>query len=175
MVMSTRGLRTARISVAVRFSPPPARSQRLLGQFTGQAAEVGSVHRLIDGLVHHVPFRVVRELGRQRLADLFRAPLLPQPVLHETAQHRVPGDLPGPPAAAALHRQTVRRERSIPTRFRSRLRRNSRLIVAGLRPVRAAMSRTPCPARRRSAILIRSSSDRNLGEISGAGVLITGA
>ena len=55
------------------------------------------------------------------------------------------------------------------------MRRNSRLIVAGLRLVRAAMSRTPSPARRRSAILIRSSSDRYLGEISAVGVLITGA
>ena len=168
-------LRTARVSVAVGFSPPPARSQRLLGKVAGEAAEVGSVHRLIDRLVHHVPFRVVRELDPQRLADLFRAPLLPQPVLHEAPQHRIPGDLAGPPAGAALHRKTVRRERSISTRFLVSI---APQLPADRRRTAAGPGRdvpTPCPARCRSAILIRSSSERNLGEISGAGVLITGA
>ena len=108
----------ARVSVAVRFSPLPARSQRLPGEVTSEAAEVGSVHRLIDGLVHDVPFRVVRELGGQCLADLFRAPLLAQSVLNEAAQRWVLGDLAGPPAGAALHGQAVGRERPVSTGFR---------------------------------------------------------
>ena len=138
----------ARVSVAVGFSPLPARSQRLLGEVAGEAAEVGSVHRLIDGLVHHVPFRVVRELGPQRLADLFRAPLLPQPVLHEAPQHRIPGDFAGPPAGAALHRKTVRRERSISTRFlvsiAPQLPADRRRTAAG--PGRDVPHPVPCPA-----------------------------
>jgi len=55
----------------------------------------------------------------------------------------------------------------------SRLRRNSRLIVAGLRPTSRAIARTPRPRRCRSAIATRSSSDRNRGEISRSGELIT--
>jgi hypothetical protein len=97
------------------FSPPPTRSQGRLGEVTGEAAEVGSVHRLVDGFVHGVPFRLVWELDAQRLADLFWAPLLAKPVLHEAAQHRVQDDLPGPPAGPTLHRKAVRRERSIST------------------------------------------------------------
>jgi hypothetical protein len=48
----------------------------------------------------------------------------------------------------------------------SQLRRSSRLIVDGLRPVFSAIARTPAPALRKSAIRTRSSSDRYRSEIS---------
>jgi hypothetical protein len=52
-------------------------------------------------------------------------------------------------------------------------RRSSRLTVAALRATETAIARTPCPARRRSAIQTRSSSDRYLAEISRWRLLIT--
>jgi hypothetical protein len=138
---------TARVGVAMWFSPPPARSQCFLGKVPGEAPEVGSVHRLVDRLVHHVSFRLVGELGPQRMADLFRAPLLAQPVLHEATQHRIPGDFARPPAGAALHRKTVRRERSIPTRFlvsiAPQLPADRRRTAAG--PGRDVPHPVPCP------------------------------
>ena len=56
----------------------------------------------------------------------------------------------------------------------SRLRRSSRLTVAGLRPSSAAIARTVCPRRRRSPIVTRSSSDKYRDEISAFGSLVTG-
>ena len=46
------------------------------------------------------------------------------------------------------------------------LRRSSRLTVEGARLIASAMARTVSPAWRRSAISIRSASDRNRGEIA---------
>jgi hypothetical protein len=159
----------------MRFSPSTTRSQRILGKVPGKAAEVGSVHRLVDGLVHHMPFRLVRKLGPQRLADLFRAPLLAQPVLHEAPQHRIPGDLAGSPAGAALHSKTVRRERSIPTRFLVPI---APQLPTDRRRTAARAGRDvphPAPGSVQVADLDPSSSDKYRGEIAGAGALITRA
>lgn len=56
----------------------------------------------------------------------------------------------------------------------SRLRRTSRLTVAGLRPSWRATERIELPARQRSAIITRSSSVKNRGEMVGACSVIGG-
>jgi len=50
----------------------------------------------------------------------------------------------------------------------------TRLTVDGALPRRVPMSRTVCPRRRRSAIVMRSSSDKNRAE-TGALMMITGS
>jgi hypothetical protein len=57
---------------------------------------------------------------------------------------------------------------------RSQLRRSSLQIVDGLRPNCPAIARTAIPARRRSAMHTRSSSDKDRGETSGLRALIMG-
>jgi hypothetical protein len=55
------------------------------------------------------------------------------------------------------------------------LRRSSRLIVDGLRPIFVAIARIGSPWRRMSAIVTRSSSDKYRSEISTFRLVITGA
>jgi len=135
-------------------------------QVAGQPAQLGPVHPLVDRLVHDMPGRVAWDLAAGRLADLLRAPPLLQPLLHGLAHHQVGGDLVRPRPGAPLHGQLVRGERRYWPLSGSQLRRSSRLIVDGLRPVFSAIARTPAPALRKSAIRTRSSSDRYRSEIS---------
>lgn len=103
-----------------------------------------------------MPAGLVGELLAERMTDLHGAPPPAQTLLHEPGQLGITGQF-GP------YRPPVG----------SRLRRSSRLLVAGLQPTSRAIVRTPRPRRCRSAIVTRSSSDRNQHEISGTGTLIT--
>jgi hypothetical protein len=70
--------------------------------------------------------------------------------------HAGPDRQPASPAGAGpagAPQAAARRAAAYCPLARSRLRRSSRLTVAALRPIETAISRTPCPARRRSAIM----------------------
>jgi hypothetical protein len=136
--------------------------------------QVYAVDRLVNGLVHEVPPGIVRELAAQRMADLFRAPPLLQPAGHELAQYRIAHQLAAAGPPPPLGRQPLRGERPVLPLSGSRLRRSSRLTADGLRSSCPAMARTPSPARRRSAMRTRSSSDRYRSEICRFRALITG-
>ncbi len=107
-------VRAALARPAMRPAAAPAGPQHPGRQLAGQATQLRAVDRLVDGLVHHMPRRLARELRAQRPADLLRTPPLLQPVLHEPAQRLIAGDLarpgPGPPPGGQL----VRGERPVP-------------------------------------------------------------
>ena len=160
---------------AVRLTPPPAGPQRTRGQLAAQPAELRAGRRPGRSSRARHAGRVTGELAAQRLADLLRAPaLLPagQPRTGAAPDQRSAcraraGPAAGRPAAA---RRTAGTGRCLARR----LRRSSLLIVDGLRPTCPAIARTPSPARRRSAMRTRSSSDRYRGEISAYRAPITG-
>jgi hypothetical protein len=158
---------------AVRLAVPPAGPQQG-GQVAAQPAQLRPVDGLIDRLVHQVSAGIAGELGAQRPADLLRAPPFLQPARYELAQHRISVQLaaarPGLRPAAS---RCAANGRYWPLR-RSRLRRNSLLIVDALRPNCPAIARTPSPDRRRSAMRTRSSSDRYRGEPSALRAPATG-
>ena len=114
-------------------------SERLGRQVAGQAAELRAGDRLVDRLVDDMLRRLARN-WRQRPADLFRAPSLLQPALHELAQRLVAVDLARPGPGLPPSGQLVRGERPVLLAARLRLCLSSRPIVDGLRPSRSAIA-----------------------------------
>src|SRR6266536_2106859 len=80
------------------------------------------------------------------VADLLRSPPLSHPVGHELAQHRIAHQLVATGPGPAADSQPLRGERPVlPANPGPRLRRGSRLTVAGPRPSSAAIPATPSP------------------------------
>ena len=109
----------------------------------------------------------------QRPADLSGTPPPVETLLHETAEERIAADLAAAGSTLARLRHALRPERPVAAL--------GCLVAAqlpadldGARPSRAPIARIVCPRRRRSAIVMRSSSDKNRAD-PGALTLITGA
>jgi hypothetical protein len=103
------------------------------------------------------------------VTDLLRAPPLLQTGLHVLTQHRVLRELALPrprPAGLGLPLRNVRSVTPVPG---SVFRCSSLLIVPGERLSSAAIDRIDRPSLCRSAIRIRSSTDRKRAEIAVAG------